>query len=128
MKISLRALERLREAVRHWRRCPVTITVAKQHATRSLDQNALYWVGYVDPIASYTGYTPLETHEYLKQRFLPRRRIVVADQAGVVVDEAEIAALTTTKLNKIEFGDYLREIENFALSLGVTVGHREAHA
>lgn len=128
LTVGLRVLEAMRIALAHWQRCPVTITVEKQHATRSLDQNALYWVGYVNPLADYTGYTPNEMHAYLKKRFLPKQRIEIVDKrSGVVVDEQDLEQLTTTTLNKIEFGEYLDEIKAFAIGLGVTVGsNREA--
>lgn len=130
LKVGLRALEAMRLALAHWQRCQVTITVEKQHATRSLDQNALYWSGYVNPLAEYTGYTPFEMHAYLKKRFLPKQRIEIVDRrSGVVIDEQDLDQLTTTTLNKIEFGEYLDEIKAFALGLGVIVGsNREAAA
>lgn len=129
LKVGLRVLEAMRVALTHWQRCPVTITVEKQHATRSLDQNALYWVGYVNPLAEYTGYTPLEMHAYLKGRFLPKQRIEIVDKrTGVVVDEQELESLTTTKLDKIEFGEYLDNIKALAISLGVVVGSRQEDA
>jgi hypothetical protein len=128
LKVGLRVLEAMRLALQHWQRCPVTITVEKQHATRSVDQNALYWAGYVNPLADYTGYTPLEMHAYLKKRFLPKQRIEIVDKrSGVVVDEQDLEQLTTTTLNKIEFGEYLDEIKAFALDLGVIVGSNREH-
>lgn len=123
LKVGLRVLEAMRVALTDWQRCPVTITIERQHATRSLDQNALYWAGYVNPLAEYTGYTPLEMHAYLKKRFLPKQRIEIVDKrSGVVVDEQDLESLTTTTLNKIEFGEYLDEIKAFAISLDVVVG------
>lgn len=117
----------LEQHVKKVRDCEVTITIEKAHATRSLDQNALYWVGYVTPLAEHTGYTVLEMHDYLKQRFLPKRHLLIQDADGAVIDEADLPYATTTTLNKVEFGEYLREIEAFALSLNVQVGsNREA--
>lgn len=92
------------------------VTFERAHATRSLDQNALYWAGYVNPIAEYTGNSPKWVHAYLKQKFLPKQRIEIVDKkTGVVIDEQDLAQLTTTLLNKIEFGDYLREIEEWVV-------------
>jgi len=128
LKVGLRVLEAMREALMHWQRCPVTITVEKQHAIRSLDANALYWVGYVNPLADYTGYTPKEVHAYLKRRFLPKQRIEIVDKrTGVVVDEQDLEQLTTTTLNQIEFGEYLDEIKTFAERIGVSVGSNREH-
>lgn len=107
----------------------VIVTVEKAHATRSLEQNRLYFAGYVNPIAEYTGYSPKWVHAYLKKRFLPANRLLIQDATGVVVDDVEVDALTTTTLNKVEFGEYLHAIEEFAIGLGVVVGsNREAAA
>lgn len=100
----------------------VNITFEKGHATRTLDMNALYWAGYVTPLAEYTGYTPLEMHEYLKDKFLPRKRLLIQDASGSVVDDYQLPAPSTTTLDTIEFGEYLLEIKAFALTLGVSVG------
>lgn len=92
------------------------VTFEKAHATRSLDQNALYWAGYVNPIAEYCGQSPKWVHAYLKQKFLPKERIEIVDRrTGVVVDEVDLAQLTTTQLNKIEFGEYLHAIEEWVM-------------
>lgn len=122
---------RNRKALDAWteklRDAEVVVTFEKAHATRSADQNALYWAGYVQPLADHTGYTAMEMHSYLKQRFLPKQHLMIQDANGAVVDETDIEALSTTKLNKIEFGEYLNEIEALALTLNVRVGsNREA--
>ena len=126
-QLKVRNSKAIEAEFKTWRDCEVIIRVEKAHATRSADQNSLYWVAYVQPLSDHTGYTPLEMHAYLKQRFLPKQHLLIQDAAGVVVDEADLDALTTTKLDKIEFGEYLHEIEAFAQTLNVTVGsNREA--
>lgn len=117
--------ERLREGQE------VTVTFEPAHATRSKEQNALYFAGYVSPLADYCGVNPKWMHAYLKKRFLPKQRIEIVDKkTGAVVDEADLDQLTTTILNKIEFGDYLRDIEEWVIDEfhgNVTVGsNREA--
>ncbi len=125
--LKIRNRARMDAFFKNVRDCEVTVTIEKAHATRSADQNALYWAGYIQPLSDYTGYTPLEMHAYLKKRFLPTKQLLIQDANGVVVDETAIEALSTTTLNKVEFGEYLHEIEAFALELGVTVGsNREA--
>lgn len=131
LKVGLRTLEWMREDLAHWQRCPVTITVEKQHATRSLDANALYWAGYVNPIAEYTGYAPKQIHALLKKMFLPKQKIEIVDKrTGVVVAEQDLEALTTTTLNNVEFSEYLNDIKDWTLETfhgAVTVGsNREA--
>jgi hypothetical protein len=114
-----------------WPDCEVTVTVEKAHATRSLDANALYWVGYVGPVAEYTGYSINQIHAYFKRRFLPKQRIEIVDKkTGAVVEETDLDQLTTTVLNKVEFGEYLNDIKDWVEETfhgTVTVGsNREA--
>jgi hypothetical protein len=119
--------------VRGFKRVPlkdgeVLVTIERAHAIRSPDQNALYWVGYVHPLAEYTGNSPKWMHAYLKARFLPKQRITIVDKrTGEVVDEVDLASLTTTALTVAEFSDYLHDIAEFAHTLNVRVGSdREA--
>lgn len=123
LKVGLPVLHQMREALTHWQRCPVVVTVERQYATRNLDQNALYWVGYVNPLAEWTGNSPKWMHAYLKKRFLPKQKIEIVDQrTGQVVDECELDQLTTTQLTLVEFSNYLNEITEFAQELGCHVG------
>lgn len=112
--LKLRNGKRAADEFLNWTDCEVTVTVEKQHATRSLDQNSLYFAGFVNPIAEYTGYSPRQIHAYLKGRFLPKQRIEIVDKkTGAVVDEVNLDQLTTTVLNKIEFGEYLSDIKDW---------------
>ena len=111
--LKLRNGKRAQDEFQNWRDCEVTVTVERQHATRSLDQNALYWSGFVNPVADYTGYSPKQIHALFKKMFLPKERIEIVDKrTGVVVDEQELEQLTTTVLNKVEFGEYLNDIKD----------------
>lgn len=96
--------------------------IEKARATRSTEVNALYWAGYVAPMADYTGHTPLEMHAYFKRAFLPKRHVMILNKDGVVIDETDLDGLTTTSLTADEFKNYLREIEALALSVDVRVG------
>ncbi len=114
-------------AVRGWAPIPlpdgeVLITVEPARAIRSKEANALYWAGYVRPLADYTGYTPAQMHAYLKRRFLPKQKIVIVGRDDVPVDYQELDALTTTTLTTAAFSIFLEEIEVFAESLRVPVG------
>jgi hypothetical protein len=120
LKVSLRALELLRAAVHGWQRCPVTVTIEKQHATRSLNANAYYWGVIVQHIAEHTGYTPEETHDVLKTMFLPKR-LAMLGKNGELHQELVIGG-STTALNKIEFYEYCERIRDFARQkLGVAI-------
>lgn len=126
-KLHVRNRKQVDAALARWMDTEVIVTIEKAHATRSRESNALYWAGYVKPLADFTGYSPKWMHAYLKKRCLPAKKMLIQDKHGVVVEEADLEALTTTTLNKVEFSEFLHEVEEFALSLGVTVGsNREA--
>lgn len=109
----------------HQRDGEMVVTIERAHATRSLDANALYWAGHVQPLAEYTGYTPLEVHAYLKKRFLPNQHLMIQNAHGEVIDESDIEPTTTT-LNTVEFSDYLHQIQEWALTeLGVECGSNQ---
>jgi hypothetical protein len=112
LKVGLQALRVMREVLKGWRACPVTVTVERQHATRSLEANAYYWSVVVHHISEHTGYTPEETHEALKTLFLPKR-LALLGQNGDLHGELVIAG-TTTSLNKVEFYEYVEQVRVFA--------------
>lgn len=111
--------------VRNWRPLElrdgeVLITVERAHATRSLLQNAWYWGQILKLISDHTGYSPDELHEYCKERFNSKTLVIVDDQ-GEVKDEKTIG-LSTTKLNKVTFGEYCEAIRQWAAEdLGVVI-------
>lgn len=103
--------------VRGWkplaiRDCEVLITVERARATRSLAQNAWYWGCILKLLSDHTGYTVDELHEYCKQRF-NSKKVAFCDEHGVVKDE-ETIGLSTTRLNKITFGEYCEAIRQWA--------------
>jgi len=119
-KLRIRNAERVSRELKAWRECDVTITIAKRRATRSLAQNALYWSVYVALLSEHTGYTPDEIHALLKARFLPKT-LALCDEHGEIREEFEIGT-TTTALNKLEFGEFLRSIQQWAAEeLGVVI-------
>lgn len=111
---------RLADLLKLRRDCELVLIIEKKHATRSLAQNAYYWSGVVGTIAEYTGYTPEEVHELLKAKFLPKT-LAIPDANGEVVTELTIGQ-STTKLNKLEFGEYIEAIRKWAgESLGLEI-------
>jgi hypothetical protein len=113
----------LTAALARWKDGEVLITIERAHAIRSLESNSLYWVGYVKPLSEHIGEPPRWVHAYLKKRFLPPKHLLIQDKNGVVVDEVDLDMLTTTKLNTVEFSEYLHEIQVWAATdLGVMVG------
>jgi hypothetical protein len=103
---------KLTDLLRTRRDCELMIVIERKHATRSLAQNAYYHAAIVGSISDHTGYTPDEVHEILKAKFLPKK-LAIADANGEVVDEFVIGG-STTKLNKIQFTDYIDAIRQWA--------------
>lgn len=125
--LMVRNKARLDACVKSWRDCEVTITVEKKHATRSLEQNAAYWAAIVKPLSDHTGYQPDEIHDILKAKFLPKK-LALLDRNGDVLDEYVIGGTTTT-LDKIQFGEFIRDIQVWAaekLGLDLQIDSREA--
>ena len=111
-QLKLRQKLAFQQACAQWPDGEVLVTIAPAQATRSRALNARYWASYVAPLAAHVGASPLEMHAYLKQRFVPAsHRLLIHDQDGVVVDDVELAALTTTTtLSKDEFSAYLDQV------------------
>ena len=86
-------------------------------AKRSLDQNALYHM-WLTVIADYTGYTKDEMHDVMRARYLPLNFRVVD---GIKLNELT----STTKLTTKQFGDYMREIEAFAVENDIKLPYPE---
>jgi hypothetical protein len=127
-QLKLRQKQAFTRACAAWPDGEVLVRIEPAGATRSRGLNARYWAGYVAPLAAHTGYSPLEVHAYLKQRLLPAaHRVLIHDAQGEVVDDMELAALTTTTtLTKDEFAAYLDQVADFAHRLGVSVDHEVA--
>ena len=100
--------------------CELSIIIERQHATRSIAQNRTYWLLYCAVLAEHIGCSKDDVHEYLKKRFLPKK-FSIADANGEIKEEFTVGT-STTRLNKIEFGEYLREIQQWAAEdLGVVI-------
>lgn len=95
-----------------WPDGEVTITVAPKRATRSALQNAWYWGQILRLLSDHTGYTVDELHEYCKQRF-NAKTVCLVDSDGVVKDESRVG-MSTTKLNRLTFGEYCEAIRIWA--------------
>lgn len=113
-KLLVRRWKPMLDAAKEFADGEVVITITTWKKRRSLDANALYWVGFITPVSEATGNEPAEVHAYFKRLFLPRQRIVLCDRQGEVLDDVEVEALTTTKLTVTEFSDYLRAIAGWA--------------
>lgn len=92
----------------------VLVTIERARATRSLEQNAWYFGVILKVLSEHTGYGVDELHEYCKQRFNPKR-LALVDAHGEIVDSQAIGQ-STTKLNKVTFGEYCEQIRQWAAS------------
>lgn len=86
----------------------VDVTIRKERSIRSLNENNYYWGVVLQLLSEHTGYTTDEMHEICKHQFL-----MVHGQFDYVK--------STTKLNTVEFEEYLDKIKNWAAVLGVNV-------
>lgn len=78
------------------------IEIQKSKRIRSLNQNKYYWGVVVKIIANHTGYTSDETHQQLGRMFLSYK------------NGATVFVKSTTKLNTVDFEDYLDKCRNWA--------------
>ena len=118
-QLKIRARRELEAEFKKWPDCEVTVLIERKHATRSLAQNRYYFGGVLRLLSEHTGYTVDELHEYFKRRFLSKP-VLICDAEGVVMDEDRVG-LTTTRLNKIEFGEYVESIRKVAAEMGVEI-------
>lgn len=105
---------RISEWLKEQRDGQYLVTIERQRATRSAAQNAYYHGLILKLISEHTGYTPDEVHEFCKMKF-NAKTVTVADDHGVIVDEQRVG-VSTTKLNKLTFGEYCEQIRIWAAS------------
>lgn len=91
----------------------VTVRIERAYRQRSTQQNKFYWGTLVHAIAEHTGFTPGETHDVLKQMFLPQQK-TLQDKRGVVIHSLVIGG-TTTRLSTLEFTHYCDRIRVWAM-------------
>jgi hypothetical protein len=90
----------------------VEIEVTLRRATRSVLQNAYYWGVVVHLVSEYTGFAPDDMHEWFKAKFIPKR-LAVCDGNGEIQEELVLGG-STRKMNKLEFGEYMESIRQWA--------------
>jgi len=78
------------------------VKISKIDRSRTILQNRFYWE-FLNIISRETGDDPNSLHEYLKRKLLPPVFITVRGE------EIKIPA-STTKLSKIEMGEYIDRI------------------
>jgi hypothetical protein len=83
-----------------------------QHAKASPQQYAYYWAGVLAPLWSVTHCSTGDLHEFFKRRFNPRV-IALVSTTGEILDQ-ELIGNSTSTLNKVTFGEYLKQIRTYA--------------
>jgi hypothetical protein len=81
----------------------VSIKIQKAYRQRSVNQNNLYWL-YLTIIENETGDNANDLHEYFK------RALLTPDFIKVRGKQYKIPK-STSRLNKLEFGEYINKIE-----------------
>jgi hypothetical protein len=102
----------MQEALLVWPDGPVTLTVEREVATRSVQANAYYWAVVLKALADHTGYTPDELHEICKVKFLPKD-VALKRGNGKVLAEFVIGG-STVRLSTVEFYDYVEQVRQWA--------------
>lgn len=85
----------------------VRIEISQRTKSRSNAQNRYMWGVVYEIIASETGHTTEEIHEFMKAKFLPRSFLVIGN------DEQQLTKSTTT-LSTFDMEEYLEKIRAFA--------------
>lgn len=111
-RLNLRNRKALAKRLASWKDGEVTVRIERAHATRSLPQNAWYWGCILALLSEHTGYTVDEMHDVCKAKFIPKR-LALQDGNGEIQGEYVIGG-TTTRLNKIQFGEYCEAIRSWA--------------
>jgi len=92
----------------------IELTLGKKKENRTLNQNDLMWA-INTLISNETGFEKDETHEYLKTRFAPKKKITVKGQETIIPKG-------TSQFTKDEFSEYIERIKRFAaIELGIVI-------
>lgn len=82
----------------------VQVLIEKKQKRRSLRENAYYWGVVLPVLCDWSGYSPEEMHDALKEKFLGK-----CDERTKLWKMKSTAELTT-----VEFEDYVSEIRKWA--------------
>lgn len=114
------------DALKRWRDCRVTVTIEKQHATRSPLQNGYYWSVVVSRVRAAlrdgkggnryiaAGTDDDLTHECLKAQFMDPELVRTGQIRGWISEDGLTLGTSTTQLDKLQFGDYMDRIIDHA--------------
>ena len=118
-KLTIRNRRAFLQRLARGRDGEVVVSVERKHARRSLQQNRYLWGVVYRALSEHTGYTVEEIHEWAKMKFIPKS-VALADRNGRVRDALVIGG-STRRLNKVQFGEYVEAIREFAATLDVVI-------
>jgi hypothetical protein len=111
-ELRIRNQRGYRRALAAFRNGEVVLTIERRHATRSVYQNRYYWGCVLRLLSEHTGHTVDELHEWAKQTY-NAKRLAFANATGEIVDEKTVG-LSTSRLNKVTFGEFVESVRRFA--------------
>lgn len=85
------------------------ISINLRKKIRTLPMNRLYWM-WINCISKETGNEQNDLHEYFGNEWLPKIEVTLFNKQTVV------KPISTTKLNTIQFKEYLDKVQVFASS------------
>ena len=86
----------------------IEVTIQKLRKKRSLNQNSWYWGVAIELISDHTGLEPEEVHDFLKDKFLKDKEIVIGGEKRMVTP-------SSTRLSTAGFTKYMEVIQRWAL-------------
>ena len=101
-KLLMRNVDKWRSWLMQMNGQKVRVVVEIDRPIRSIPQNRLYWA-YLSYIEAETGNTAEEIHEIAKRKFLPPQTVFFKGESYKIPG-------TTTKLDKLQFMDYMDRI------------------
>jgi hypothetical protein len=117
--LTIRNRRQMDEALKRWQDCNCIVTIERAHATRSKAQNDYYHSVVVARIADKFKRDPKEMHEILKAVHLPHAKAQRGEN-GTLMNGYVIGG-STTKLNKLEFIEYLETIVQWAAERDIVI-------
>lgn len=94
-----------------YREQPVQVLIEPKKKQRSLSENGYYWGVVIQLLSDWSGYTPDEMHDALKEKFL-----LTFDE------EHKLARMkSSANLSSIEFENFMSRIRTWASEQGVFI-------
>lgn len=114
-KLELSNPDAFRESVSKLAGKRVYVVVDTERQKRSNDQNEYYWGVVLKLISEHTGYTVNELHDIVRYYFLGAEEKTIAGETVKILK-------STTKLNTLQFEEYLGRIRDWASTkLNITI-------